>query len=136
MSRRKKWTTRTPPTLAERNGEEGRLIGTEPLATWNNMLGLAVQRFALNAGPDESNTIQGQIGLYCQMCAVRTIRNPNCNVVPGWTPIRALRGVTSTSNKEVALLRIPSSAEGLVPSRLRTYHKDTLPLLFASALEI
>jgi hypothetical protein len=37
---------------------------------------------------------------------------------------------------KIALLRIPRSAKGLVPSRLRTYHNSTLPLLSASALEM
>src|SRR6266702_5739494 len=99
----------SPPTGSKR---KVRLIGTEAHVTWNNMLGWgtsytdncenAVQRFALNARPDKSKMIKGQTGLYCQICTMRNIWNPNQNAVVGRMSIRALQHcrVTRTSNKE------------------------------------
>src|SRR6266702_348834 len=140
----------SPPTGSKR---KVRLIGTEPLVTWNNMLGWgtsytdncenAVQRFALNAGPDKSKTIKGQTRLYCQICTMRNIRNPNQNAVVGRTSIRALqhRGVTRTSNKEDSRLHCYVSRVQLrafVLSRPRrpctyyngiTTHRHCCPLL-------
>jgi hypothetical protein len=80
--------------------------------------------------PNKSPTIEGQTELYCQMCSVGKIRNPNQIAIVDYTAIRTLQQVTGKEQRRLktALLRILRSANGIGAFALtarRTYHNGT-----------